>query len=58
MAEKKNLPTLSDALRDLGHYLDQYILFMCWYVLKALFIWIFSFFQLLNFHNFYRNPTR
>ena len=44
MAEKWNLPTSSDALRDLGYYLDQYILLKCWYVLNVLFNRFFSIF--------------
>ena len=37
MAGKQNLPSASDALRELGNYLVQCILFRCWYVLGVLF---------------------
>lgn len=37
MAGKQNLPSARDALRELGNYLVQCILFRCWYVLGVLF---------------------
>ena len=37
MAGKQNLPSSSDALRELGYYLVQYVWFGCWYVLEVLF---------------------